>query len=164
MLTDGTGLTTFKLTPFEQWYNSRDKRQPTDKLEAQAGWDAGHDSQNQTIADLTAKLQEAERKLEPSPCQVEGHLRLHWMEGYSVTYTIKGNPGTLQIGPGHCTACAAIAKAKDEALVEAAKAQCSTCRQGNTVKITAETILHYDSEGKFLYCDSAPIHRLRRPL
>ena len=72
-------------------------------------------------ADLTAKLDEANRKLEEAPCGVPGHRNADWVpceqcKGSKLTH-VEVYDGLVQcptccgVG-GHCTACAAIAKAR----------------------------------------------------
>jgi len=104
-------------------------------------WEWGHDARNEEVAylekirceanehwqkevaTLTAKLQEANGKLEPSPCNVPGHLRVHWvMKDVNYFEVSPGGQKKHVFGEESCTLCSAIAKAKDDALVEAAKA------------------------------------------
>ena len=65
---------------------------------------AGHDARNKEVATLTAKLQEAERKLEPGPCGKEGHRKFDWCdeeEGYE-SGGVQGWVTTREQG---CAAC-----------------------------------------------------------
>ena len=92
------------------------------------------------IVDLTAKLEEANRLLAQGPCGVPGHRVADWVEFFICCNCFEEDhahhPTDEPIGSTFvCTACAAIAKAKDDALVEASDLSCFGCGRNLTYSL-----------------------------
>lgn len=123
-----------------------------------------------------AALAEAQKG---SPCGVSGHLKLDWVPVRDDSWSPKliglselqeqtksGSKQEAVVSVFHCIRCDEIAKARDEALLEAMENICGDCKNGLDVFLvkwpkterTYYSHCNFDSASK---CMASEIHRLR---